>query len=157
MPTTSRTFVKASILYLIVGAILGALLFVNRWVPLEPRIATLKVSHVQFLVVGWLTQLIFGVAWWLFPPLSIGLRPGEPKPVRRGQAQRGNEPLFWATFVLLNAGILLRALFGPIYALTQDGVYGLLTGISGLLLLAATVAFVANMWGRVRELGRRKS
>ena len=156
MPSTSRAFVKASILYLIVGAALGALLFANRWFPLEPRIATLKVSHVQFLVVGWLTQLILGVAWWLFPPLSIGLRPGEPKPTRRGQAQRGSEPLFWATFVLLNAGILLRALFEPLYALTQSGVYGLLTGISGLFLLAATLAFVANMWGRVRELGRRK-
>jgi hypothetical protein len=156
MPGTSRAFVKASFLYLIVGATLGALLFINRWVPLEPRIATLKVSHVQFLIVGWLTQLILGVAWWLFPPLPIGLRPGEPKPVRRGQAQRGSEPLFWATFILLNAGILLRALFEPLFALTQVNLYGLLAGISGLLLLVAAVAFVATMWGRVRELGRGK-
>ena len=156
MPVTSRTFVKASIVYLILGAILGALLFVNRWFPLEPRIATLRVSHTQFLIVGWLTQLILGVAWWLFPPLSIGLLPGEPKPARRGQAQRGREPLFWATFVCLNAGILLRALFEPLFALTQVSVYGFLTGISGLFLLVAAVAFVFNMWGRVRELGRGK-
>jgi hypothetical protein len=156
MPITSRTFVKASVLYLILGAILGAFLFVNRWFPLEPRIATLRVSHIQFLIVGWLTQLILGVAWWLFPPLSIGLRTGEPKPARRGQAQRGSEPLFWATFVFLNAGILLRALFEPLYALTQVSVYGLLTGISGLFLLAAAATFVVNMWGRVRELGRGK-
>jgi hypothetical protein len=154
MPSTSRAFVKASVLYLVIGAILGALLFVSRWVPMDPRIAAFKVSHVQFLVVGWLTQLILGVAWWLFPPLPIGLRPDEPRPARRGQAQRGREPLFWATFVLLNAGILLRALFEPIYALTQAQVYGLLTAVSGLCLLAAAVAFVVNMWGRVRELGR---
>jgi hypothetical protein len=153
MPRTSRAFVKASVLYLILGATLGLLLFVNRWVPLEPRIATLKVSHVQFLIVGWLTQLILGVAWWLFPPLPIGLRPGEPKPTRRGQAQRGNEPLFWATFVLLNTGILLRGLFEPLYAMTQVNLFGFLAGISGLLLFAAAVVFVINMWGRVRELG----
>ena len=113
-------------------------------------------SHTQFLILGWLTQLILGVAWWLFPPLSIGLRPGEPKPARRGQAQRGSEPLFWATFVCLNAGILLRALFEPLYALTQVSVYGLLTGISGLFLFVAAAAFVVNMWGRVRQLGRSK-
>ena len=61
MPKTSRTFVQASIVYLCLGAILGALLFINRWLPLEPRIAALKSSHVQLLVVGWLTQLILGV------------------------------------------------------------------------------------------------
>lgn len=156
MPKTSRTYVKASIAYLCLGAALGALLLINRWIPLEPRIATLKAGHVQMLVVGWLTQLILGVAWWLFPPLASGLRPGESKPRRRGQRQRGSEPLFWTTFVCLNAGILLRAVFEPLYSWTQSAFYGLLTGISGLFLFAAAVAFVAGMWGRVRELGRKR-
>lgn len=156
MPLTSRTFVRASILYLCLGAALGALLLVNRWVPLEPRIAALKTSHVQMLVIGWLTQLIVGVAWWLFPPLAIGLRPDAPRPVRRGQRQRGSEALFWVTFSCLNAGVLLWALFEPLYSWTQIGFFGFLVGISGILLAAAAITFVLNMWGRVRELGRRK-
>jgi hypothetical protein len=156
MPVTSRTFIRASILYLCLGAVLGALMLVNRWLPLESKIIVLKSSHVQFLVVGWLTQLILGVAWWLFPPLAISLHPGAPRPARRGQRQRGSAPLFWATFVCLNAGVLLWSIFEPLYSLTQIGTYGFLAGISGVFLAVAAIAFVLNMWGRVRELGRRK-
>ncbi len=154
MPTISRAFVKASFIYLGLGAVLGALLLVNRWVFLGTAIGSLKVSHVQFLVVGWLTQLIIGVAWWLFPPLAIGLRPGSHKPARRGQAQRGSEPLIWATFVVLNVGILLHAVFAPLFAWTEIGLFDALAGISGLFLLTAAITFVVNMLGRVRALGR---
>jgi len=156
MPATTRAFVKASILYLGLGALLGALLLVNRWVPLGSAILALKASHVQFLVVGWLTQLILGVAWWLFPPLQIGLRPDLPLPVRRGRTQRGREPLFWAAFVCLNVGVLLQAVFAPLYSWTQIGLFNFLAGISGLFLVVAAVASVVNLWGRVRELGRGK-
>jgi len=156
MPTASRAFVKISILYLAMGAVLGALLLISRWIPLMSELAALRISHIEFLVVGWLTQLIMGVAWWLFPTLVVGLRLGEPKPVRRGQAQRGSEPLFWITFFSLNLGILLRALFGPLYTWTKLGLFNALASVSGLFLLAAAVGFVLNIWGRVRELGRQR-
>ncbi|MGD2206107.1 MAG: hypothetical protein PVH17_04945 [Anaerolineae bacterium] len=156
MPTTSRVSIKASIVHLGGGAVLGAILLINRWVPLGPGVAALKFSHVVMLIVGWLTQLILGVAWWLFPPLTRRPSPAAVKTVRRGQDQRGSEPLFWATFVCLNAGILLRAIFEPLYSWTQQSLFHVLVGISGLLLMMAAVAFVVNMWGRVRALGRRK-
>jgi hypothetical protein len=156
MPITSRAFIKASIVYLCIGAVLGALLFVHRWYPLGAAVAPLRVTHIQMLIVGWLTQLILGVAWWLFPPLKIGLRPGQTKPVRRGQQQRGSEPLFWVTFVCLNLGILLRGLGEPLYSWTGLDLFVALSGFSGLFLLVAAVSFVANMWGRIRALGGRK-
>lgn len=154
MPLTSRVLIKASILYLGIGAVLGALLLVNRWLPLNPKIVLLKASHVQVLLAGWLTQLIMGVAWWLFPPLPR--HSDAERPVRRGQIQRGSEALFWATVVCLNAGVLFRAIFDPLYNWTQVRAYQVLSGLSGLLLLAAAVFFVANMWGRTRELGHLK-
>jgi hypothetical protein len=153
MPLTTRVYVKVSIVYLALGAVLGALLLINGWLPLGSAIYYLKPAHVQFLVVGWLTQLILGVAWWLFPPLAFRLR-GQDYP--RGQAQRGSEPLFWVTFALLNAGVLLYALGEPLYTRTGSGLFGGLVALSGLCLLAAAVAFVVNMWARVRELGRGK-
>jgi hypothetical protein len=156
MPTTSRLFVKASFIYFGVGAVIGALLLINRWLPLPPSFLALRTSHVQVLIAGWLTQLIMGVAWWLFPPLAIGRRPDAPQPVRRGQAQRGSEALFWATFVSLNAGILLQAVFAPLHTWTRVGAFNVLAGISGLFLLLAALTFVVNMWGRVRELGQRR-
>ena len=154
MPKTSRAFVQTSSVCLCLGAILGAVLLVNRWLPLGAWTSALRPAHIQLLVVGWLTQLILGVAWWLFPPLKVGLRRDKPLPILRGQAQRGSEPLFWATFVGLNAGVLLRSVFEPLYLWTRAGIAGFLMGISGLFLLAAAMAFVANMWKRVRELGR---
>jgi hypothetical protein len=156
MPITSRMFCKASILYLGLGAVLGVILLLNRWLPLGPHIPVLKLSHVVMLLVGWLTQLIMGVAWWLFPPLNIGLGLDGLAPVRRGQTQRGSESLFWATFVLLNAGILLQAVFAPLYAWTVIGAFNILSSISGLCLLAAASLFVVTMWRRVRELGGPK-
>jgi hypothetical protein len=155
MPTTSRLFVKASLVYFGVGAVIGALLLINRWIPLGSPVLALRASHIEFLIAGWLTQLILGVAWWLFPPMALRRRPDHPRPVRRGQAQRGSEPLFWATFACLNAGILLQAVFAPLYSWTNVRAFNLLAGISGLFLLAAALTFVINMWGRVRELGRR--
>jgi hypothetical protein len=154
MPATSRAFVKTSIIFLCLGAIFGALMFIQRFLPLGAWVGYLRVSHIVMLIVGWLTQLILGVAWWLFPPLKIGLRGDAPQPIRRGQSQRGSEPLFWATFLCLNFGILLRAICDPLYSLTKAGVFGALVALSGILLLIAAVSFTVNMWGRVRQLGR---
>lgn len=155
MPATSRVSIKASILYLALGASLGAILLIDRWASLGWAVNTLRTSHVQFLVVGWLTQFIIGVAWWLFPPLAFGLQSDTPMPVRRGQAQRGSERLFWAALACLNTGVMLRALCEPVYTWTQLGLFNTLSDLSGLFLLIAATLFVINLWGRVRELGRR--
>jgi hypothetical protein len=153
MPATSRVCVRVSLLYLGLGAVLGALFLVNRWVPLGAWVYALKASHVQFVISGWLIQFILGVAWWLFPPLQLGLHPDGTR-LRRGQAQRGSEPLFWATFALLNTGILLRALSVPLQAWTQMAWPEVTGGLSGLFLLGAAVTFVLNVWARVRALGQ---
>jgi hypothetical protein len=55
----------------------------------------------------------------------------------------------------LNAGILLRAIFEPLYEWTGLGVFDVLARVSPFLLLAAAIGFVVSMWGRVRELKRR--
>ena len=157
MPRTSRVFIRASLLYLGVGVVLGALLLVNRWLLQSPVVAALRTSHAEALVAGWLTQFIMGVGWWLFPPLPTGLRPNTPLPARRGQEQRGSEALFWATFVCLNIGILLAAVFAPAYRWTSIEAFRVLAGISGIFMLVAALAFVINAWGRIREMGQRKS
>jgi hypothetical protein len=154
MPLTSRVSVKASMLYLALGAALGAILLIDRWIPLDPGIYALRASHVELLLVGWLTQFIIGVAWWLLPPLAIGLRNGRPGPARRGQAQRGSETLFWIALACLNTGVLLRALSEPIHSWTHISLFRTMASMSGLFLLAAAVLFVANLWNRVRELGK---
>jgi hypothetical protein len=101
-----------------------------------PFLAAVWPTYLHLLVLGWLTQLIFGVALWLFPKHS----PGRP---------RGDERLGWASFFLLNAGLVLRALAEPSHALGHR--------VGGLLVMAAVAqllagwAFVLNTWPRVRE------
>ena len=152
MPTTSRLTIRVSIVYLCLGAVLGTLLLVNRWILLGPAISVLRVSHISVLVFGWLTQLILGVAWWLLPPLGIRSRTGDGLP-RRGQAQRGSETLFWATVLCLNIAVLMQALFQPLFIWTQVDALGNIANLADLFLLAAAVGFVVNLWGRVRGRG----
>lgn len=154
MPSTARVCVRASILHLCVGAVIGALLLINRWTPLGPVVTALRSSHVAILVVGWLTQLIFGVAWWLFPALPLGLHPDGSRWLRHGQTQRGSETLFWVTFACLNSGVLLLAALGPLHLWLKQGILDVL---AQALLLAAAIIFVSNgLWLRVREMGRAR-
>jgi hypothetical protein len=87
-------------------------------------------------VVGWLTQLIFGVAFWLFPRFSAAL-------------PRGSEALGWASFILLNLGLLLRIVGEPWLAL--GGNTGSLLVASAVAQLLGGWAFVANTWPRIKE------
>jgi hypothetical protein len=152
VPTTTRIFVKMSIIHLVIGATLGAILMIHRWVPLGAGVPVLRASHVPLMIMGWLTQFIMGVGWWLFPPLAAHQRRSEGGK-RRGQALRGSETLFWTTFATLNMGVLLRAVFEPVYALTQVDLFRALAGISGIFLAIAAFAFVLNVWQRIQKLG----
>lgn len=136
MPTLTRWYVKTSLIYLVVALLVGALLASGPAAALLPP--GLAPVYLHLLVVGWLTQLIFGVVLWMFPKFS------REKP-------RGNQRLAWATYILLNLGLLLRALGEPLNAAQPDTVWGWLLVSSALLQWLAGLGFVANTWARVRE------
>jgi hypothetical protein len=135
VPPLTRWLVKAALLYLIAALVLG----VAMQLPMAgryPLLAVLWPTYLHVLVVGWLTQLIFGVAYWLFPRYSA-------------ERPRGSERLGWATFVLLNAGLLLRIVGEPWRALGRGGYAVLL--VSAVTQLLAVWGFVLNTWPRVKE------
>jgi hypothetical protein len=80
------------------------------------------------LTVGWLTQLIFGVAYWLFPRIS------KANPY-------GPAAAAYVALALLNAGIVLRML---------DGGRGWGEVVGGVTQLAGVVAITAVIWPRIR-------
>src|SRR3954454_476837 len=86
----------------------GVLLRLPPAVAAYPALAVFGPTHLHLLVVGWLTEVIFGVAYWMFPRYS----PDRP---------RGNDRLGWAAFVLLNTGLLLRVAAEPSHALGRGG------------------------------------
>jgi hypothetical protein len=100
--------------------------------------AALQLGAIHLLTVGWLLQLITGVAFWMFPR--------HPTAPPRGDARLG-----WWGFSLLNLGLLLR-LVGEPWRLGYRGPSWPLA-VSALLQLAATVAIVRLLWPRIRSTG----
>jgi len=122
-------------LYLVAALVLGVVLQVPLSAPL-PLLRALWPTYLHLLVVGWLTQFIFGVAYWMFPRYSA-------------EQPRGSEWLGWAGLILLNAGLGIRIVAEPWYSVAGRG--GALLVASALLQMLAGWTFVANTWPRIRE------
>ncbi|MEO8139633.1 MAG: hypothetical protein ABI742_08310 [Gemmatimonadota bacterium] len=97
----------------------------------------LHLGAIHLLTVGWLLQLISGVAYWMFPR-----HPSAPP--------RGDERLGWAALVLLNTGLALR-LAGEAWRLGMGGPSWPLV-LAALFQLVAVTLLVALLWPRIREL-----
>ncbi len=135
MPTVTRWFIRAGLFYLIASFLLAFAMVWPGFAAL-PWLRAAWPTYLHMLVVGWLTQLIFGVAYWLFPRYSAA-------------APRGSERLGWASLVLLNLGLLLRIAGEPL-AVLGARTAPLLVASAAVQLLGGW-AFVANTWPRVRE------
>lgn len=97
----------------------------------------LHLGAIHLLTVGWLLQLISGVAFWMFPR-----HPTRPP--------RGDERLGWAGLTLLNGGLALR-LIGELWRLGMGGPSWPLLA-SALLQFVAVALLVLLLWPRIREL-----
>jgi hypothetical protein len=144
MPPLTRWFLKTALVYLVVALLAGALLAARNVWSLPPLVIAFTPVYFHLFMVGWVTQLIFGVVFWMFPKHS------KEKP-------RGSETLGWATYLLLNAGLLLRAAGEPANALQPGTFWGWLLVVSATLQWLAGLAFVANTWGRVQGTARRRA
>lgn len=134
MPKIARWYIKTALIYLILALATGLMVALDpaflRSVPLGP-------VFIHLFVVGWLTQLIFGVAYWLFPRHS------------REQPYGPNLRLVPASYVLLNAGLLLRVVGEPLHA-TRPA-WGMALAVSGLLQALAVILYAAYLWPRVKR------
>ncbi|MEE8062509.1 MAG: hypothetical protein V3T16_11800 [Gemmatimonadales bacterium] len=64
MPLPARLFIRFAMGYMLLGLLAGIAL------ALDPALRTFWPTYLHLITVGWLTQLIFGVAFWLFPRAS---------------------------------------------------------------------------------------
>jgi cbb3-type cytochrome oxidase subunit 1 len=138
MPVLTRWFVKASLVYFIAALLAGFLLAANLVWTLPPITGALGPVYFHLFLVGWITQLIFGVVFWMFPKYSL-------------EKPRGNESLAWATFWLLNVGLILRVVAEPQSTMDAGAFWGWLLAFSAVLQWLAGLFFVYNTWGRVKE------
>jgi cbb3-type cytochrome oxidase subunit 1 len=138
MPTLTRWFIKSSLVYLIVALIFSILSMGRTIVDLPEVVAYLRPVHVHLFMVGWVTQLIFGMVYWMFPKYS------KEKPHK-------SEGLAWGAFGLLNIGLILRLLGEPLNALSAHAAWGWLLVVSASVQWLAGIAFVLNTWPRIKE------
>lgn len=137
MPTLTRWFIKTALVYFAVALLMGIATQAAVILPLPPTITALRPVYTHLLMVGWVTQLIIGMAYWMFPKYS--------------QAHpRGSERLGWATYVLLNVGLLLRVVVEPLMTTQSGNGLGWLLAISAVLQFLAGWAFIINTWVRVK-------
>ncbi len=135
MPTLTRWYIKSSLIYFITAVFIGigiranfeGLSFFNRLTPV----------YYHLFMVGWITQLIFGVSYWMFPRYT------REKP-------RGNENLAWITFALLNLGLLMRVISEPLFASYPSGFWSTMLVISSISQWTAGIGYVIHIWNRVK-------
>ena len=128
MPTVTRWALRTALAFAAITMVAGVLLV---W-PGAPSLP--YPTYLHLFTVGWLTNLIFGVAHWMFPRASA-------------ERPRGDARLAWAGWGMLNAGLALRVV-GE--ALSRPPSGGLLLA-SALLQLFAVWTWVVHLWPRVKE------
>jgi hypothetical protein len=116
----------------------GALYWANLTWSWWPPLSALNPVYIHVLVVGWATQLILGVIYWMFPIISRSQLRGDPRPA-------------WAALIVLNLGLLLRVVAEPWRAIEPNDLNQAGLIASALLQPLAAVLMVWVCWPRVRE------
>lgn len=138
MPTLTRWFIRSALIYLMAALLLAFILALNPLLALPTFVNFMTPAYFHLFMVGWVSQMIFGVVYWMFPIISR-------------QRPRGSERLGWATYILLNLGLLLRILGEPLNGLRPNSDWGWSLVISAILQWLAAVLFVVNSWPRIKE------
>ncbi|MFQ3684893.1 hypothetical protein [Roseiflexus sp.] len=138
MHRQARVYVKTAFVQLLISVIVVALLLINAGLPLHPRLGLFLPIYYHLLMVGWATQLIGGVALWMFP-------------VRSRERPRGDERLGWMAYGALNGGLLLRVVAEPAHAITPRSWSAWMLAVSALLQVCSVWFLIIALWPRVRE------
>jgi hypothetical protein len=128
MPAVTRWVLRTALLWAIIATATGVMLV---W-PGAPSFP--YPTYLHLFTVGWLSNLIFGVAHWMFPRASAA-RP------------RGDERLAWTGWALLNTGLLCRIGGEALRPVAMD--QWLL--LSAAIQFIAVLVWVTHLWPRVKE------
>jgi len=131
MPRVSVWLVRASLLQLLSGALLGAAYLAFKAEGWFAILVTHLGTHQEQMLVGWMVQLVIGVAYWILPRSD-------------GQGPKDSERVMWVVFGLLNAGVLVAALG------TDPSWPASLLLIGRVAETAAAVLFARHAWKRQR-------
>ena len=131
MPPVSRWMIRISLVSLLAGAAVGALLLAQLPAALAHE-GTLRAIHLDLMLFGWLMQFVLGVAYWMLPRY-----PTLP--------ERGSPAAAWSALALFDAG-LLTAIVGWTLSLTG------LASLGRAALVGGTLVFLGVLVPRVKGM-----
>lgn len=134
MPLAARLFVRASLIWLVLGFTLGAALLAAKASPSAPWQAKAISVHHAWVLLGFLLQLTLGTAYWIMP---------------RFGTRRGVTWLAVASFLLINAALIV---YTSAVVLRQGATASRMQEAAATALVAGAAAYLVHMWPRVREL-----
>jgi hypothetical protein len=140
MPPITRWFIKTGIFWFIIGMILAFL----AELPILSTGALLLPVYWHMLVVGWITQIIIGVSIWMFPR-------------KKRDRMKEQSKITVASFVLLNAGLVIRFLSEPFIPLLHgDFLISVSVIGSSLLQVLGILLYIIEIWPRLQPKSSRK-
>jgi hypothetical protein len=127
MPSFTIWMLRCSLVYLVLTAISGSILLLNKAWQWNDSFWMLFPIHIGSALFGWLFSFVIAVAYWIFPRFQEG-------------ALRGSERAGRIMFMMTQGGILL--MIAPVQswqlAVTGRG-----------MLLAGTFLFAVLIWKRI--------
>ena len=129
MPTPSRWMIKASMLYMLAGFIIGALILISKVYPEYSSVWSLLSIHIEVSIFGWVIQLTMGTAYWILPRYLK-------------TKSRGNPKLALAMVGMLNLGIIINLVT------YLDMVSSSATILGRIFEVGAVILFVFLHWNR---------
>ena len=144
MDRVSVVFVRAALVWLLLGFGLGALMLSDAVLPGHWHV-WFAPTHGHMLFVGWFLQFAIGVGYWLLPRKRL---PALPLGYHEGRAL--------LAIALLNGGLLLRVIAEPAGRMGHAGRWAdSVLVASSVLQLAAIVIIVTQIWGRIAPKPKR--
>ena len=135
MPTLTRWYVKSSLFYFILAVIFG--IGIKAGFTETSQFSKFTPVYYHLFMVGWVTQLIFGISFWMFPRYT------REKP-------RGNETLAWISFVLLNIGLLLRTFTEPLLISNPSQFLRSIVLFASIFQWLAGIGYIIYIWNRIK-------
>lgn len=137
MPRITRVFIKTGLIFFLLSLILGVALEIEAL-----NFPALVPLFWHLLMVGWITQIIFGVSLWMFPGRT---------------REEGFTAQIWAwlTYLFLNGGLLLRIVAEPFIHTSGAALWDILLVISAATQVLAAIAYTVEMWPRIQSKEQR--
>lgn len=140
MYTLVRFYVKTSLIFLLLGLLLGVyLMAASRFFDGGYR-AGLVTAHVHVILVGFIMMLIMGISLWMFP------RPEK-------EDKRYSPEVAHLTYWLMTCGTATRLIGEMAQGWAAGGTSSNLAFAGALAQVAGIVLFIYNIWSRIRPIG----